>query len=475
MTLPNSSRLERIALIVLIAFAMLLMIGPLARLPFRTELANEGWNAIHAMHAFGRALYPEQPAWIVNNYPPLWFCLAGALGSFVGDPILAGRAIATLAFIVTACAIFVLLRRLAAGLMSSLIGALSFVVIVAGLLGNYVGLSEPQMLAHALVTSSTALLVGTNRKSMTILAAAGIVAGIFVKPIVIALPLAATFWLLIHRRHLVMPWIVAGATLSIAAFAACAIGYGPPFLANLAFPRVLTWERLGTNLALISKPVVPLIAFGWLARRRGWRDPALALVGYAIVASVVEILMFGGALGVSINIVFDLVIAASLGAGLAYDRLAVSANVTRWRVAFIIAIIARVAIGMPDPFKAIGAQGRAELHAQDIAVERVVAVIGPLEGPVACEALSACVWAGHASAADLWKLRFETTLDGPGKATLLDAVRSGRFSAIVTYANLASPADDRNLPGLYDALRTWYQPPIPAGQAFLIFLRKPLT
>lgn len=468
--ISRDQSINRIALAFLFAFALLILIGPLARLPFRIELANEGWNAIHAMHAFSRALYPPQPAWIINNYPPLSFYLSATVGAFVGDPILAGRAIATLAFIAIACAIYVSLRRLAASVAASLVGALIFVMIIAGLLGAYVGLSEPQMLAHALVTSSVALLVGTNRKPVAVLAAAGVVSGIFVKPIVIALPLAATLWLLIHRRHLLMSWIVTGAGFSIAALAVCTIGYGTPFIANLAFARVLTWHRLGTGVALISKPIVPLVAFAWLASRRGaWRDPALAFVHYAIVASLIEILMFGGALGVGINIVFDLVIAASLGAGLVYDRLAAP----RWRTVLTVAVIVRVAIGMPDPFTAIGAQGRDELSAQQTAVEQVVAQLAPLQGPVACEALSACVWAGHASDADLWKLRFEITLDALGKAAVLDAVRAGRFSAIVTFANLTSPADDRNLPGLYDALGAWYEPPLKAGSAFLIFMRKP--
>jgi hypothetical protein len=453
---------------------MLLMIGPIARLPSWTEQPNEGWNAIHAMHAFARTLYPAQPAWIINNYPPLWFYLTGALGSLIGDPIIAGRALALAAFFGTTGAVFALLRRLNASFAACLVGALSFVIIVAGLLGGYVGLSEPQMLAHALVTASVALALGATDRRTTALAAVGVVAGIFVKPIVIALPLAATLWLVLYRRHLVTTWIVTGGAVTIGGASTLLLGYGAPFAANFAFPRVLTLHRLGTNLALVLKAIVPLVAFAWFAARPGMaRQPAIQFAAFAIGAALLEILMFGGALGVSINIVFDFVIGASVGAGLVYDRLADIAPGARWRAALVAAMMVRVAIGMPNPLRDISPAGRADLAAQQMSVEAVVDRLRSLPGPVACEALSACVWAGHASAADLWKMRFETTLASLNGRAFLAGVADGRFSAVVTFPDFISPAQDRNLPGLYAALAAWYEPPLKAGPGFLIFLRKP--
>jgi hypothetical protein len=438
------------------------------------EQPNEGWNAIHALHAYSRALYPPAGGWIINNYPPLWFYLTGALAPLFGDPIFAGRAAAIVAFAVLAIVIAALLRRLGGSRAAALIGAATFVAISAGLLELYVGLAEPQMLAHAIVAASVLLLLGTRRPGVAALAGAGVVLGLLVKPIVIGLPLAATLWLLRYRRGVLPGWIGGGVGAAALACVALTLGYGAAFWINLTFPRVVTLERLATNFALVSKVAVPLLAFAIVAIRLRLRDEATAFAALALAASMIVIALFGGALGVSINIAFDLVIAASIASGIAYDRLGRSPHPAIWRSLLIAALIVRVAIGMPNPFAALREHRAAQRDAETAAVREVVARLRALPGPVLCEALAACVWAGHASAADLWKLRFEATLgpfmDRPG---LIEAIAQRQFGAIVTFADLTSTAADRNLPGLYAALHAWYQPPIAAGTAFLIFLPKP--
>src|SRR5205807_7371729 len=64
---------------------------------------NEGWNAFWAAAAWnGADLYPDPASLKLNNYPPLWSFLTGALGKVVGDNIAAGRILAGSALIANA-------------------------------------------------------------------------------------------------------------------------------------------------------------------------------------------------------------------------------------------------------------------------------------------------------------------------------------------------------------------------------------
>jgi hypothetical protein len=430
------------------------------------------------MHAFGSQLYPPRDGFVVNNYPPLWFYLTGALAKCFGDPIFPGRVLAFLAFNVTAVAIFAALRALDTTVLAACIGALTFIVILAGLLGAYVGLSEPQMMAHAFCTSGVALALGAKTRSRVVVSAAMVVTGLLFKHTVVALPVALTVWMFRNRRQLFWTWLNTTILLSVVAGAMMLGGYGRNFIDNIMFPRVLTWSRLGTNLALLSKVAVPVAGYSAVAwRLRGKRDSGLAFAGCAILSGVAVLIAFGAAVGVSINIVFDLVIASAIGLGIAWDRIgtmAVGAART-WRTVLIFALIARVLLGTPRDSIAIiyDASVKRQLHEQSDALKAAQDDLKSLRGPIVCEPLALCAWAGHASVADLWKLRHEVTL-GPFMDTggLLARIAAGEFPAIVTFSDLSSSAGDLRLPGLYAALGRCCDRSVKYQSAANIFYRR---
>jgi hypothetical protein len=452
-------RYAQLSSIVLLAgLAALLLIFPMIRLPLWLENPNEGWNAIHAMHAFGPQLYPSRDGFIINNYPPLWFYLTGAFAKIFGDPIFPGRVLAFLAFNFTAVAIFAVLRALNATVIAACIAALTFIVILAGLFRTYVGLSEPQMMAHAFCTSGVALALGAKTRSRVMVGAALVVTGLLFKHTVIGLPVALTVWIFQNRRPFFSAWLSTTVLLSVAAGAMMIGVYGRNLVDNVMFPRVLTWSRLGTNLGSFSRVVVPVggyIAVAW--QLRGKHDRGLAFAGYAILSGTAVLIALGSAAGVSINSAFDLVIASAIGLGIAWDRIGtMTAGAVRiWRTALIFALVARVLVGVPrDSFAIIyDASVKQRLHEQSDATKTVRDDLKSLGDPVVCEALALCVWAGHASVADLWKLRHEVTL-GPFMDTggLLARIAAGEFRAIVTFGDFSSSADDLRLPGLYDAI-----------------------
>jgi len=107
----------------LCVLAALGLVAVVLRLPLTIELPNEGWNAIHAMRAFGPALYPNPHDGIVNNYPPLWHYLTGALFIAFGDPIIPGRVVALAAYAAIVAAVVALARALGATSTASALAA----------------------------------------------------------------------------------------------------------------------------------------------------------------------------------------------------------------------------------------------------------------------------------------------------------------------------------------------------------------
>ncbi|HXQ41259.1 MAG TPA: hypothetical protein VN821_08330 [Candidatus Udaeobacter sp.] len=239
-------------LAILAAIACVALVAPLHRIGFFVEEPNEGWNATHALHAFDRDLCPPPGSLIINNYPPLWFCLTGLLYRSFGDPIFPGRAVALLAFAGTAVPIFALVRRLGASPTASLASALSFVAAMAGLFDGWVGLVEPQMLAHALVTIGAAMLVGTRSRKTAAAAALVMALGGLTKHTVIALPLASAVWILAYRRDLGVAFLGKGLLAAGSAVLALLVGYDETFIYNVTYPRLLSMQHLATNLASIQ-------------------------------------------------------------------------------------------------------------------------------------------------------------------------------------------------------------------------------
>jgi hypothetical protein len=253
--------------------------------------------------------------------------------------------------------------------------------------------------------------------------------------------------------------------------------YGEGIVAGLMMPRVLSVARLATNLAHIGRGVVPIIGFLWLISVVRRFDAANGFVALALGGAVLEIVLFGAALGVSINIAFDLMIASALALALTWDRLCAlvpPAWQSRLRALFATLLVLRLVLGFPNQtlqlvFDAnVRAQQRAQAASLGLLRDRLRAVAGP----VACEHLAVCVWAGHASALDLWKLRFERTLhpiNDPDE--VVRRIGRGEFAAITLFGRFSGPADDRSLPGLADALSACCGPPIYFDSSTL-FLRR---
>lgn len=455
-------RVEWLMLAILAAVAVFALGPRLMQIGLRIELPNEGWNALHAIRwASGGALYPEPGSWIINNYPPLWFWLIGTLGEWTGDTIIGARYAATTAFFAAAAGVVAVARALAAGWFASLAGGAFFVGTLAGPFGSYVGLAEPQMLAHAVMLGAAVVALGARSRARIAIAGLICVTAALIKHNVLAIPLALTVWLWLHRRELLVYWLASGAVAGLAALGACVMLYDGAFIWNLTYPRVLEPRRIFTGLGHASKVAVVLVVWvGLLLRLGRRRDPAIDFVTLALGAAILEIVLLGGALGVSFNIAFDLVIAAALALGVALEaiRRSVRPSWPWWGALVLVLVIMRIGFGLnADARSGWSPETRAQYAAVAAESNAVIARLRSIPGPALCETLALCVWAGKLPAVDLWKLRFEATLSPTVPADSVVAwVAAGNEASVVVMRPMEASLHDRRLPGLFAALTGAY-------------------
>lgn len=361
---------------------------------------NEGWNAYHTLRVMrGGSLYPPLDGLVVNNYPPLSFLVVAGVGGIVPDLVFAGRLVATVSFAVVVLNIGLIVRTLTRSGAAGAFGAALFMAMFAIFCGRYIGMDDPQMLAHALMT--TALLVCVRRwesrpaiiGALLLMLAAGLT-----KHNLVALPLAlvATSFMMSARRGWAI--LATGAGLVALGVGLLVLAFGRIALASLVVPRSWSAFDAAASAGQWMLPMAPLLALLLLAL--WWRPvtgPDRLVVCYALVAIPVALLLAGGA-GVRENIWFDLLIASTIVATVTVTRL-LSHGSTALPLALCVAPAIGVLPALPS-LKWRWVDGN--VAAQRQATRQDVARLAAGGAPALCEMLSLCYWAGVPEEADLF-------------------------------------------------------------------------
>ncbi|HMI96472.1 MAG TPA: glycosyltransferase family 39 protein [Micropepsaceae bacterium] len=306
--------------IILAVLSVPLLIA-LTALAYRSTLLvpinyNEGWNAYHAgAAAMGGRLYYPADALVTNNYPPLSFLIVGAVTNIIGDAVFAGRLVVWIGFLGTAWLINAILRRLGNDAIASAFGALLFTAYSVVHFTVYVGVYDPQWLAHAVMLFGLWLYV-RKPDALGSSVAAGVVMGLalFIKHNIVALPMAFVLWLFIYDRRASFRFAAAGLLTGALGLAACFAVFGSDFFTGLLAPRsysVVDGYRYG--LSYLEPMEVPLLVFalGAIILRDRYMTFFLLLVCVALPLGLIQ----RTGEGVAINAMFELLIALSLGAG----------------------------------------------------------------------------------------------------------------------------------------------------------------
>jgi hypothetical protein len=393
---------------------------------------NEGWNAYHAAAAMARrGLYPRPADFMINNYPPLSFYLVGLAGLVVGDQIVAGRIISLVSSLCMCGLCAGLVRSFGASRQAAVFSALFLAVFLLAR-SNYVAMDDPQLLGHALQMVA-ALLVVRARPNGSILAAAVLfAAGGFVKQNLFVLPLAAFVWLGVFDPRNARRLALCGLAVAIAGLALFWGLFGFDLLDRLNSPRswslAKSWKDFGSWLPFAA---IPLCAFVILLVRSPREKGMTFAVVYVAIAIITGAMLLSGA-GVDVNAMFDAEIALALAAGVVLDRFLT----VRIAPLPIVATSFGIACFLPLLLQAAKADWRdpsfwfQPMREETALAARDISFLRAHPGPVICESLAFCYWAGKPASVDVFNLGQQLRTGAREPDSFLRLIRTRRFSAI---------------------------------------------
>lgn len=379
---------------VLSALVLVFLCRTTAMLPLSVPIdPNEGWNAYHALSAWGR-LYPPAESYLVNNYPPLSFYLVAGIGKFTGDLIVAGRILSLLSLLAICTCVFHLARVMGAARTEAAFGAVFFAAVLL-IFTDYVGMNDPQLLAHAVCLGGFCIIIRKRSKTRLFLAAFCFTAAFFIKHNVVVLPLAAFFWLLLQERGAALRLALSGIAMTLVGMVLFWLAYGVSLLSVFSSARSYAADLMSAGVASwLRFSVVPLFALSLLLLFR-LRETWVVFCGlYAVCGIAVGVYFLGGA-GVDANALFDADIALALTVALALNRLPL-------RAVLATALLVPLLWG---GWRHISDYGREDFFSPARVVRQARADISLMklhEGPALCAMLSFCYWSGKGPAVDFF-------------------------------------------------------------------------
>lgn len=360
---------------------------------------NEGWNALHTSRLLhGGALYGPLTGLplIPVNYPPLSFVLTAAVSYFSKNVLLSGRVISLLSFLSVACVIFRIVYVFESHRLAAISAALLWIALGVHVSNRFIGMFDPQMLGQVLALSAMyfyAAWKDTLTPSRTGMLALLCCTALFIKPVLVAVPITLTITLLLRGRRALLFFAASG----IVFVAAMAVGSwlygGSNFLVDLmlnatrthgaeALPtKLLHWFRasrqyFGHRSYTVSLLFLPYIAL--LTRTNAARMPLLVYFPVSFLLGVSAV----GEPGADVNWWFDFFIACSIVCGLLIAELSTwpnaGARVAGWGI--LTCILLPLALGVRNDLIRVldypRLQGQERVHLADVA--RLRSIAGPV-------------------------------------------------------------------------------------------------
>lgn len=396
---------------------------------------NEGWNAYFTQAAMAAGTpYPPPHGLMINNYPPLSFYVIGAVGKLTADTIVAGRVVSLAALLAVAIALEAAARQMGCSHAEALFSSLLF---AAGLMltSDYVAMDDPQLLGHAIALGGLlAALREPRTPRLMVVSAALLALAFFVKHNLVILPAALAAWLFLADRQRAIVFVASGTIFLLVGLGVFKQVFGVSLLDQINSARTYSWTNIQFGLAQwLPWGAVPLIgaaALFLLARRD---RHAMFCVIYAATAAGAGVFFLGGA-GVDANALFDADMALALAAGVLMNRL-------EGRALLSAVAAAAFSIGPAIELASLDADWRsADYWLHPLADERraaagEIALIRAARGPVLCEMLSLCYWAGKPPEVDVFNIE-QAYLTGARSDTDLSRQIERRRYALIQFETL---------------------------------------
>lgn len=387
----------RTTVVSLLGLALVLTLYPLIRSFYDFEIDfNEGWNGYFQLRAMaGEPLYSGFGPHFANNYPPLSFFVVGALGSLIGDPVLAGRLASLAALAAIALAGAQIVRASGGGKWERLLALATCVLLFACFATDYLGMDDPQLLGQAFAAWALAVhLGGTPSVRRTLLTALLVAVSVMTKHNLVLIPLLITADVLLRgTTRTRLTWIGSGLVLAALAFGLLA-ALAPAALGQILAPRSWDVDRAFLfTIEILARFQAPLAVVGaglYAARRR---RPAGLILAYLMAAIALGAAWSGGA-GTDINVFFDITIALAIGAGLAAIELRERGFGPRWLALFALLANAGALFFAPQALGRFGVDMAGEMADRERLFREDTAWLAAKQGKIVCQSQLLCLRAG---------------------------------------------------------------------------------
>jgi hypothetical protein len=378
--------------------ALAVMLAPflaycVARVPRATPIDyNEGWNAYRTTGLLrGEPLYPAVDGWPVapNNYPPLSFVVFAAFARWTHAPVLTGRVVSLASLLCVTVLAFVTIVGLTASRQGAALGTLLWLCLLVRLAPANVGSYDEQMLGLVFPAGALYLYVrwraGLGSGRLWLLALLCCL-GVFVKHVLVAVPLALAIALMVESRPRFVTFSSAGVVLfTLLALGTRVLG-GPHVLENLlSFDRVMEASQQDRELSALFLEsraallcLLPLALLASLGRR------AAVLIAYFGVALLVGGVAVRG-VGVDRNVWFEFFFASALAVGVLVGEALVGQRARDRVLATLAVTIGMLPAAAHYRSDLPGVLDYAKLRREEEAYRRDVELLKGLPGPALFE------------------------------------------------------------------------------------------
>jgi hypothetical protein len=452
-----------ITLVILFAFSLLTLYYPLIRAFYRFEINyNEGWNVYVTQAAMQhRALYPATHTSPSVNYPFLSFYLVGFVSHFTGDYLLTGRLISLVMLLVSSVLVGLIVKELTGGWGPAVFGAAFSLGLFCARMPNYVGMDDPQMLAHPFFLFGLWLYLLAPPSTARIAEITSIfIVGGTIKHNLLPAPVAVLADLFTTSSRKAVRYIVFGVLFLALAIVVNMLVAGPAFISEMLAPRPYSLAQLRNQFVTVYSPLGLPLAVSAFWSIWHLQDRQARVVSYYFFSSLLIGAAFAGGSGVGFNTFFDNFFAMSIVMGACLDLLWKAPIPSlgrggRWRVLVPVLLYSCVVFTF-FPWGVNVPKMLSRLPERQQAFEKEVSFLAEQPGPAICESLLLCYDAGKPHILNPFGVAVAAKLGKGANNELVKQIAEKKYGAIQTYVPVTQRPNESFAKDVLEAIDQYY-------------------
>jgi hypothetical protein len=438
-TFSIAEALVWITLAILLAFSLVTLVYPMVRAFYRFEINyNEGWNVYVTQAAMQHHdLYPVKHGGITAGYPFLSFYLVGYVSHLTHDYLMTARLISLIAFLISCVLVGLIVKKLTGAWGPAVFASAFSLGLFCSRMPDYVGMDDPQMLAHPFFLFGLWLYLGAAPSTLRIAGITSLfIVGGNIKHNLLPAPISVLSDLFTTSLSKAVRFMVFGVVLLALAIAVNMLVGGPSFISRLLAPRPYSAAKGRNSFFLFYSPLVLPLAISafWSIWQLGNRQARV--ISFYFFSSLLIGVGFAGGRGVNTNAFFDNFFAMSIIVGTCLDSLWKAPIPSlgkggRWRfltpaLLYSCVVFTFVPWGVNVPTMLSQLPERQRVYKAE------VSFLAAQPGPAICESLIRCYDAGKPYIHSSFGLNMLARMGKLNSSVLVNQFAENKYGAIQT-------------------------------------------